>query len=392
MRRTQGCTLLLCLLLALALACNKQKPAESKKTPEKTTDKTPDTPPVKKEPLKQPPLKIAPKRLTFEEMLKRTQPLAPKPGSAQLGSSTVKAELCSVEGTAFVHSSNMSVLKAITVIDNKLYVIDHLGQVHGFVIASESPCKLTIDKTFGTNGVWKLAKKMSTLSRDNAKNLYASSGIWGGVRISGGKLVACKEWKQGATVSHPSGNYALGYFVGSTVNRLVYSDTGCTTTPWVLQDLSNDAKRKGPMSSVHSIGFAGSLTLIGGSSAKKVKGWGVNKVFAFDASGKELFSVGKSEGWGPDKFGWVHAIDACGGGFCVLDGNFRQLSKWTSAGTLVGAVKLSKLFDLRYPWIPAFAQAKEGVFYFVAGQDRARIKGVKGEDVGEGLIYRVTGL
>lgn len=86
-----------------------------------------------------------------------------------------------------------------------------------------------------------------------------------------------------------------------------------------------------------------------------------------------------------DRFGWVHAIQPCNKGVCILDSNHRRLTAWKTDGKFVGHVDLMALFGLKYPWIPDFDRNKTHA-YFVTGQDRADSK------VGEATIYRVTGL
>ena len=127
---------------------------------------------------------------------------------------------------------------------------------------------------------------------------------------------------------------------------------------------------------------------MGGTIAKEVDPNGPTVVLALDATGKEKLRMGKTErGSSDDRFGWVHAIGPCKAGVCVLDSNYRRVTMWKPSGAFVAAVSLSKLFDLKYPWIADFDRDKSGTAYFVTGQDREGAKGVA-----EGMIYRVKGL
>ncbi|MEZ4375423.1 MAG: hypothetical protein R3B07_31725 [Polyangiaceae bacterium] len=322
---------------------------------------------------------------SFEEQVKASTPLDPKPKTVKLGTQDFTPELCKFE-EPLLDKSGMSVIRAIEVVKDKLYLVGADGKLRAYNIGNG--CSLSKDTSFGDGGVLSTNKEIKTLSKDDKGNLLASNGLFESYMISGGKLkYECKARGQGYIAMHPSGKWGLGSFANATVNKLTFGDSACESEPWVLQDMSQDAKRKGPFGNVNTIGFMGDTVLVGGILPKSKDPNESRVVIGMDANGKEKFRFGKTDkSFDEQKFGWVHAIGACKPGICVVDSNFRRLSAWKKDGSFFGAVKLSDAFDLKYPWVPAFSVTKDGTAYFAAGQSRDKSK------VSEGLIYRVKGM
>ena len=362
----------------LALGCDDKKPA----------------PPVAASSATAKPSAAAPasadaKKPAFDALVAQSKPLAPQPKTAEVGKTKLTAELCTGEGVSFLYKSNMDVLRSVAVAGDKLYVIDSEGAMYGFTIAAGDGCKLTVDASFGEGGKLKPKRELRTLSSDTKGNVVASHGIFANYLLKDGKVdYECSAPGQGYVQLHPTGGWGLGSFANATVRKITYGATECKSEPWVLQDLGQDDKRKGPFANVNTIGFMGDMVLVGGVLVEKVENRRPTVVVAFDKTGEEKFRFGNTDKAArDDNFGWIHAIDVCTPGLCVLDSNFRRMTIWSKAGKYIGNVKLSDLFDLRYPWIPDMASAGKGVYYFVAGQDRGPKSGVA-----EGLIYRVSGL
>ncbi len=323
---------------------------------------------------------------SFEEQVKSSTPLAPVVKSVKLGTQDFAPELCSFD-EPLLDKSNMDVLRAVQAVGDKLYLVTSDGKVRGYKIAA-GKCALTKDASFGDDGVLSLSKEVKSLSKDSAGDLLASNGIFESYYISGGKLkYECKARGQGYIAMHPSGKWGLGPFANATVNKLKFGDSACESEPWVLQDLSQEGKRKGPFNNVNTIGFVGDLVLVGGILPKSADPNESRVVIGMDAAGKEKFRFGSTDkSFGEQKFGWIHAIGPCKAGICVVDSNMRQLSAWTKDGRFVGSAKLSDAFGLKYPWISSFSVTKDGTGYFAAGQSRENAK------VAEGLVYRVKTL
>lgn len=322
---------------------------------------------------------------SFEEQVKASTPLAPKPKTMKLGTQDFTAELCKFE-EPLLDKSGMNVIRAIEVVKDKLYLVSADGKLRRYTIGNG--CSLSKDASFGDDGVLSTNKELKTLSKDDKGNLVASNGIFESYMISDGKLkYECKARGQGYIALHPSGKWGLGSFANATVNKLTFGDSACESEPWALQDLSQEAKRKGPLGNVNTIGFVGDLVMVGGIVPKSKDPNESRVVIAMDANGKEKFRFGKTDKtFDEQKFGWVHAIGPCKAGICVVDSNFRRLSAWKKDGSFFGAVKLSDAFDLKYPWVPTFSVTQDGTAYFAAGQTRENSK------VAEGLVYRVKAM
>lgn len=331
----------------------------------------------------------APKK-TFEEELAASKPLDIKTAEQTLGADKITAEVCAVEGGPFTNKSNMDVLKSIRAVGDRVFAVDADGKVHAYKIDAGPKCKLSVDKTFGESGVVKLENKIDRLSTDSAGNLWATNGVFASYKLdkNGKQTAKCEGRPLGYLFVHPSGKTGIGTFANATTAKVTLDGAGCKTEPWAFQDLSDDAKRKGPLANAQAVGFVGDTIFLGGVLSKKEDPGGNTVVLAVDAAGKEKLRMGRidKEYSQKDRFGWVHAITPCKQGVCVLDSNYRRLTAWKVAdGKFVGDVDLQKLFGLKYPWVADLDRNKTHT-YFVAGQDR------DGSHVGEGNIYRVTGL
>lgn len=337
-----------------------------------------------------------PKKLSFAEQLKRSIPVTPKPADQSAGKVPLKAELCKVEGATFLAPSNMGVLKDIVFSGGRVYVLNAKGAVLAFKVAKGKGCTLTLDKAWGKDGVLQPAHRVAKLAADKRGNLVLSS-FMGITRLdkAGKPLPKCTPGKNGSVALHPSGSWGLAYFVNATVFLAKFSPKTCSGKPWVLQDLSKPS-RKGEFTMVNTIGFYRNLVLVGGVHKDKVKGFNPRVVVAYTKAGKKKFQFGRAEGFGQDKFGWVHGIaEGKKVPIWVLDSNYRRLSAWDAKGKFQGAVQLAKLFGVHYPWIASLSVTPKGDGWFVVGVSRTfKEKAPKGArwSVGEGFIFHVTGL
>lgn len=323
---------------------------------------------------------------SFEQLVAASKPVVPQPAEQPLGKYTAKAELCAIDGGGPLGPSRSSVMPSIAIQGNRAYAADADAQLRAYEISTQGGCKLTPVKTFGTDGVMKTDPKTKTVTASKDL-LVASDGIFGSSVIKGDKLYyTCKTRPQGYVAVHGSGKWGIGSFANATVAKVSFTDTNCTSEPWVFEDLSKPT-RKGAFKLVNSVGFMGDTVLVGGVLDKSENPKEARVVLGMSAAGKELFRLGNVEkSFSDDGLGWVHAVSGCNVGICVLDGNYKKLAMWTSTGTFIGKVELEKLFGVKSPWINSFAVAPDKSLYFVAGVDR------DGGKVAEGLVFRVTGL
>ncbi len=331
----------------------------------------------------------APKEVPFADQVKASKPLVIKTADQPFAGGQLKAEACIIEGGPLVDKSSMGVLKSIRAIGDFVYVIDSESHVRAFKADAGPACRLTVEKSFGENGVLKLEQTVDRLVADSSGGLWAASGIWGAWKIdkAGKVTLKCTTSHQGSLFVAPTGKWGIGTFANATVSKITIDTAGCKNEPWAFQDLSDDAKRKGPLMNAQAVGFYGDTVFLGGALAKKVDPDGNVVVLALDKDGKEKARFGRTDKdmSAKDRFGWVHAIGPCKPGICVLDSNYRRLTAWKADGKFLGDVSLSTLFGFKYPWISDFDRTNKFT-YFATGQDRDDSK------VAEGNIMRVTGL
>lgn len=321
---------------------------------------------------------------SFEQMVKQSQPLSPKPEPQKAPGREVRAELCRVDGKQFLGKSTMDVFKAVEALADRIVIADSRGVLHGFSTSKSGGCVLEPDPEFGSAGVLRLPHKAENLSRDDAGRLFASNGIFAAYVVKDGKQELVCDTK-GQIEIHRSGKWGIAPFVNATVRLVEVEREACKSEDWVLTDLSDDKKRKGPFANVTSAAVVGDVVWIGGVVSKQEDPKQPRIVAGYSKAGKEKLRFGADAE--PDaSFGWVHAIEPCGQNLCVLDANRRRVTIWTRAGKHVAAVKLPELFGVTHPWVPDFAVAKNGSAWFVVAQNRGK------SGVTEGLVYRVRGL
>ncbi|HRG97227.1 MAG TPA: hypothetical protein PLR99_13330 [Polyangiaceae bacterium] len=329
-----------------------------------------------------------PKELTFDELVTTSAPLAPRPATQDLAGGKVSAEVCAVEGGPFVSKSHTTVLRSVRAIGDRVLVVND-EQIRAYKVEPGAACKLTIDRRFGTNGALTLDAKIERLTADGAGNVWASSGIFASYKLGRDGAVAakCDARPLGYFFVHPSGRTGIGTFANADTAKVTLTGAACKSEKWAFTGLGADVTRKGNITNAQAVGFLGDTVFMGAKLAKAADPNESIVVLALDPSGKEKFKMGKTDkSYGSkERFGWVHAIGPCKVGVCVVDSNLRRLTAWRADGKFVGAVDLGALFGLKYPWIADFARTPDSAF-FVAGQTR-EVKGV-----GEGNIYRVTGL
>lgn len=269
------------------------------------------------------------------------EPVVPaeKIGEVTLGTARVSLEECpldpplSAEGRDPIHSIALS--------GDRLFLANGTKEVRAY--AMKPGCKLVLDPAFAERGVLRLDREIALLSADARGTLLASNGVFDSYRVRDGKATACGR---NYVALHPSGGWGLTSFANSTVHKLTGLDGACKLEPWILKDLSDDARRVGPFKTVGAIGFARGLTLVGGVLTK-----GPSVVIGFDDEAKEKVRLGnETPGASQDVIGWVHAIAGCRPGFCIADANYRAISVWSPTGAFVGRVPLEAGLKGGLPW------------------------------------------
>jgi len=328
-------------------------------------------------------------KVPFEEKVAKSKPLAPSPAAQSLGSKKVEATLCKLPAPLLAPSAS-NVIQALEVVGDQLLIADQDGVIHGYKVTSAGGCSLSVDAAFGDGGKLKLPNKIEHFSKTDAGLVIAASGIFDTYAIKDGKkLFDCKA--TGHFEVEPGGKWGIVPWVNSTVEIADLDKDSCSKKDWVLKHLSDDAKREGLFKNINTSAVIGGKIYMGGIPAAKIGGREPRIVVIFDKAGKELGRFGNEEkAFGDDVFGWIHGISACGPNVCAVDSNYRRLSVWSADGKKhLGSIELSKLLGVSgtSAWINDISLAKDGAVYLPVGQEREGNSGV-----GEGLVFRVTGL
>lgn len=290
---------------------------------------------------------------------------------------------CTIEGHKFEGTSAMSLFKAIEAANGRIYIANDTENLYGFKLDESTGCKLTLDPAFGEKGVLKLPKKVKYLTSDQSGRVIASNGIFDAYLIQDGK-------NTGTCAKHyveldASGTWGFHHWVNADPKLLTISDNTCSSADWVLKDLSKDETRKGDFKNINTAKIIGGNIYIGGVGAKKVNDREPRFVQVYTKAGQVKFKFGNMEKSGQDdSFGWVHGIESCGAGVCVLDSNYRKITFWSADGKFQGLIKFNKDTGFNYPWMNDLTRASSGKVYVLVA-DKDKDKNVVGS------IYQLAG-
>jgi hypothetical protein len=371
--------------LLSALACALTLAAcERSETAAPTVSSAPPPPPIPPRPIATRALP-APKAPSFDEMVKQSEPLVATPAAQDAGGRRISAERCELESGPFLGKSTLDVFKAIEAAGGRVLLVDQYGRLAGFSPEKGAGCRLGADKSFGEDGVLKLPHKIENLTRDGTGRVIASNGIFAAYAVEQGKQAFVCDTK-GHVELHRSGKWGIAPYVNASVRLVEVEAEGCRSEDWVLQNLNDDAKRQGPFGNVSASAVLGNLVLIGGVLAKREDERQPRMVAGYTRAGKETLRFGNPEPGAEDRFDWIHAIDGCKAGICVLDSNLRRLSVWSKTGKQLASVRLDDLFGVSSPWAVDFAVDDRGDAWFAVAAERGK------SGVSEGLVFRVRGL
>jgi hypothetical protein len=308
----------------------------------------------------------------------------PVPVDQTIAGRTAAVEVCTLEGVQFQGTGTTSVFKSVAIDGERLLVATAAGALHALKISHDAGCVLSPDLEFGEDGVMTFERDVEWVAAANG-TIVASNGIFESYVIRGNHLAYTCEG-DGYIELADTGTWGIAPWVSSTVERISFGKEACTTEEWSLRDLGQPETRQGNFTSVNASTIVGSTVFIGGSLTASADPTEQRVIGVFTAEGKEIRRFGgSSELSSPEKFGWVHAINGCTPGICVVDSNFRRLTLWDESGTFQGEIELGELFGLEYPWVNDFALGTDGAAYFLAASE-------VGDDLAYGFIYRVTGL
>lgn len=282
---------------------------------------------------------------------------------------TVTLERCAIKGHEFTNTSKMSLFKAIQAVDSHIVIADGSETLVWFKLDAANGCVLEKDTSVADNGMLKLPRKIEVLSASKDGLLIASNGIFSSYLIKEGKLLG--ECESGYLHSHSSSTWAFSSWVNSNTKIIKIADNKCSKQDWKLVNMTDDAKRQGDFSQVNTSNVIGDSIFVGGVWAKKVGDSSPRVVQVYDKAGAIKYKFGlMDKPYGDEAFGWVHDIEACGASTCVLDSNYRKITRWSADGKFQGIVKFDKDHGFDYPWLNDMTTTNNMIFVLLADSDK----------------------
>ena len=322
---------------------------------------------------------------TLEELIRTVPPVVPAPAAQREGPLALEATVCTLDGTPIIGDDAFRSIGPVAwSSDGALYLLDQDARLRRYTIATGPGCALTLDTSMGDGGRLDLGSGLGAAPEhvvaDAHGHVFVSSGMRGTDRITGTHVdYHCET--TGEIAIAPSGTDGFALFGTGPVRRVTFTDEGCTVADWSATDL---------FARVDSVSFldAGHV-LVGGHDTIQAP----HRARIFDLSGRpqgEAFGDAGDSLAAPDHFCHVHQAVACGTNTCVLDGNCRKLRVFDRQRAIVGAVDVSRLVGVGYPWFPGMSGVRDGTAYVTVVQQRG--EGYPRPDVYDGFVMRVTGL
>jgi hypothetical protein len=250
--------------------------------------------------------------------------------------------------------------------------------VRRFIIDRSEGCRLSLDTAFGTDGVLDLERDADMIS-SGGDTLVVSSGLFEAhvFGVDGAERYVCEASSLGNVYVHPTGQWALASFMRSSLHRVTFADTSC--------DVERDAVNVPAFRSVQRLAFIAGQTLLGGTLAEQYESRYPTIVGSIRGDELAWRHGSISMRFDSGGYGYVHAIEPCGGHFCILDANMRRLQIVRADGTGWQTVDIADVLGLRYPWLEDMDSDVDGTVFIVAAQ--------ASEDDGavEGSIAVLTG-
>lgn len=348
---------------------------------------TPPPPPNNNEP------PVDSEGMTLEQKLPLTIPLEITTKPITVGDKQVQAEVFKIVGKQLLSDKgSMKLFKDVEVIGSRLYITTEKGEISAFNISEGSPPTLTLDTSFGEQGILKTNERIERLLR-NAQGLLIGS-TWSNALFidSTGKVV--KTINTSGNISmHPTEAWGITYNFNQ-LNMVTFDGQEFKPEKFTLTPITPLTDKKEAYTFFSPVIIMGDKVIVGcqvpvpGEDDKQS-----HCVVVFDKTGKELFRFGNlKDVFEKDGFCYLHDVAAHVNGYVTLDSNCRKVAFWNSAGKYIGGGEAGEMLGVRYPWIPGCTIDDNGVLYIALAQEReAKDRSNRNLDVTEGIIYRVKG-
>jgi hypothetical protein len=295
-----------------------------------------------------------------------------------------------IVGKQFLGERSMNLFKDVEVIGNKLFIAVEKGEIHAFKILEGTPPQLTVDASFGEQGVLKTGAEIERLSRDYQGNLVTTVNFGDSLFIDHTGKMTKRGRTSGNLSMHPTEPWGISYHF-SQINKIDASTPELAMSEWTMSSEKPTGNDEKSFSFLSPVIIDTQRVIVGcqvPSGDRKV-----HNVAVFDYTGKELFRMGNLEKvFEPDGFCYLNDIASHPNGIITLDSNCRKLGFWSNTGEFLGGAEADKALGVRYPWIPGCTVDANGNFYLVLAQERKNKPGVDKEvEVSEGVVYRIQG-
>ena len=329
--------------------------------------------------------------MTLEQKLPLTIPLEITTKPITIGDKQVQAEVFNIVGKQFLSDEgSIKLFKDVEVIGTRLYVTTEKGEISAFNITEGTPPTLTLDTTFGEQGILKTNQRIERLLR-NAQGLLIGS-TWSSALFidSTGKIVKTVS-TSGNIAMHPTEAWGVTYSFNS-LNTVTFDGQAFQPTKLELTPATPVEGDKDAFSFISPVVVDGDKLAVGCQVPEGDKQ--SHCVVIFDKSGKELFRFGNTKDvFELDGFCYLHDFAPHANGFVTLDSNCRKVGFWDKEGKFLGGGEASDMLGANYPWIPGCTVDDNGVLYICLAQERkAKDSSNRSLDVAEGVIYRIKGL
>ncbi|MBN8613638.1 MAG: hypothetical protein J0L92_23785, partial [Deltaproteobacteria bacterium] len=319
------------------------------------------------------------------ERIAATTPTVPTPSSQTDGTITVSAVVCTIDGAPFTGDDAFTTIGPIAwSSDGALYLSDNDGKVRRYTVQAGDACALTMDTTFGANGLLAVGDGMSarveSIVADAQGHVFVATSMRGTTRITGTHVDYQCDTRGRLSVS-PDGTTGVAVFGSGPAQLVTFTDAGCTTAPFEMAEA---------FQRIEGTAFLeNDRILVGGQNDVRDP----HLVRVYDRRGRAqgaVFGDQTGEMNHDDHFCYVHGATPCGAGICVHDGNCRTLRVFGADHAVLGAPNVMRLIGLSYPWVPSTTGVRDGVAYLTASQQR----GTASERTGvyDGYVFRLNGL
>lgn len=308
-----------------------------------------------------------------------TNPPAPDAlgGVHRAGSLTVTAVRCDLGATRFDAESSSEAMTGIAVQGDRVYLTDADGRVLRFAVEelTAGTCRLSLDPTWGEDGVHTPANEASEVSVSRTGRVLASGSVFGVESVDAGTGASITCSGAGDYVLAPDGTTGLGFFPGSPLKSISFTETSCR----VEEPAPLAASLPFAEPTVTALAYLdGGDLLVGGRFASGDRG-----IARIARGGKVRWTHGDGAP-SPQNFGWVHGVAPCGEGFCAVDTNFARLQVLGATGDWLTSVDLGETLGITTgAWIDHLEADDQGWVWLPVGIGR------DGEDGADGALFVV---